>query len=104
MLYCFCCCRYLAPFIAKRRTPKIKEQYAAIGGGSPIKMWTEKQGTAMVKLLDEISPGTGIYLNFFVIIFKNKIVIRKFIAPHKFYIGFRYVKPLTEETIIQMEK
>lgn len=36
--------KYLAPFIAKRRTPKIQDQYSKIGGGSPIKMWTEKQG------------------------------------------------------------
>ena len=27
-----------------------------------------------------------------------------FLAPHKFYIGFRYADPLTEETIDQMEK
>lgn len=73
----------MAPFIAKRRTPKIKDQYAQIGGGSPIKKWTEKQGEGMVKLLDEISPQT---------------------APHKFYIGFRYVNPLTEDAIEQMEK
>ena len=25
-------------------------------------------------------------------------------APHKFYIGFRYVNPLTEDSIEQMEK
>lgn len=25
-------------------------------------------------------------------------------APHKFYIGFRYVNPLTEEAIEEMEK
>lgn len=72
----------LAPFIAKRRTPKIQEQYKKIGGGSPIKMWTHKQGSEMVKILDEISPET---------------------APHKYYIGFRYVEPLTEQTINQME-
>jgi ferrochelatase len=46
-------------------------------------MWTEKQGKAMVSLLDEISPET---------------------APHKYYIGFRYVNPLTEDAIDQMEK
>ncbi|PNI69880.1 FECH isoform 9, partial [Pan troglodytes] len=56
----------LAPFIAKRRTPKIQEQYRRIGGGSPIKIWTSKQGEGMVKLLDELSPNT---------------------APHKYYIG-----------------
>ena len=27
-----------------------------------------------------------------------------FSAPHKFYIGFRYVNPLTEDSIEQMEK
>nr|AAA80530.1 ferrochelatase [Mus musculus] len=71
----------LAPFIAKRRTPKIQER--RIGGGSPIKMWTSKQGEGMVKLLDELSPAT---------------------APHKYYIGFRYVHPLTEEAIEEMER
>jgi ferrochelatase len=52
--------RTLGPLIARRRTPSIQEQYAKIGGGSPIKMWTEKQGAGMVKLLDQISPSTGI--------------------------------------------
>mgnify|MGYP001801612750 CR=1 FL=1 len=52
-------CSKLAKFIAKRRTPKIQEQYRKIGGGSPIKMWTEKQGEGMVKILDKISPQTG---------------------------------------------
>ncbi|KAL0963242.1 hypothetical protein UPYG_G00351590 [Umbra pygmaea] len=51
--------------------------------GSPIKAWTTMQGEGMVKLLDEMCPET---------------------APHKFYIGFRYVHPLTEEAIEQMEK
>ena len=35
------------------------EYYRHIGGGSPIKKWTELQGQGMVKLLDEISPETG---------------------------------------------
>ncbi|XP_019496240.1 PREDICTED: ferrochelatase, mitochondrial isoform X2 [Hipposideros armiger] len=73
----------LAPIIAKRRTPKIQEQYRRIGGGSPIKMWTSRQGEGMVELLDELSPHT---------------------APHKYYIGFRYVHPLTEEAIEEMER
>ncbi|KAK0052786.1 ferrochelatase mitochondrial [Biomphalaria pfeifferi] len=71
----------LAPLIAKRRTPKIQAQYAKIGGGSPIKRWTELQGQGMVEILDKISPSS---------------------APHKFYIGFRYTHPLTEDTIAQM--
>lgn len=73
----------LAPWIAKRRTPKIQNQYAQIGGGSPIKTWTEKQGRALEKLLDTLSPES---------------------APHKTYIAFRYTSPLTEECITEMQK
>jgi protoporphyrin/coproporphyrin ferrochelatase len=51
----------LGPLIARRRTPSIQEQYAKIGGGSPIKMWTEKQGEGLIKLLDQMSPSTGFY-------------------------------------------
>lgn len=73
----------LAPFIATRRTPKIIEQYAKIGGGSPIRKWTEYQGAEMVKLLNQMCPES---------------------APHKFYVGFRYANPLTEDTLKQMEE
>lgn len=72
----------LGPFIANRRTPKIQEQYAEIGGGSPIGKWTKIQGEGMVKLLDELSPET---------------------APHKAYTCFRYAAPLTEETLSEMK-
>lgn len=51
--------KHLAKYIANRRTPSIKEQYAEIGGGSPILAWTRKQGEAMEKILDKISPETG---------------------------------------------
>lgn len=54
--------RTLGPLIARRRTSSIQEQYSRIGGGSPIKMWTTKQGEGMVKILDQISPSTGIHL------------------------------------------
>ncbi|KAK0641620.1 ferrochelatase mitochondrial precursor [Cercophora newfieldiana] len=67
---------YLGPLIASRRTPKIQKQYAAIGGGSPIRKWSEHQCAEMCKILDEISPQT---------------------APHKPYVAFRYANPLTEE-------
>ncbi|TPX32807.1 protoporphyrin ferrochelatase [Synchytrium microbalum] len=73
---------YLAPWIARRRVPKIRDQYAEIGGGSPIKMWTERQGELVTKALDVISPATG---------------------PHKPYIAFRYAPPLTEDTVKQMK-
>ena len=66
--------RFLGPFIARRRTSKIQDQYNKIGGGSPIGIWTRKQADLMVERLDVASPLT---------------------APHKAYIGFRYADPLT---------
>ena len=39
------------------------ESYREIGGGSPIRKWTEIQGEGMVKILDEISPATSIFVN-----------------------------------------
>ncbi|KAL7753820.1 ferrochelatase hem15 [Sorochytrium milnesiophthora] len=73
--------RHSAPIIAKRRTPQIQDQYAQIGGGSPILSWTQKQGALLEQKLDTISPET---------------------APHKSYIGFRYTEPLTEDAVQQM--
>ncbi len=73
----------MGPLIARRRTPKVQERYRLIGGGSPIKDWTEKQGTLLTQLLDKMSPNSG---------------------PHKFYLGFRYANPLTEDAINAMER
>ncbi|KAI1095981.1 ferrochelatase-domain-containing protein [Rostrohypoxylon terebratum] len=67
---------YIGPLISSRRTPKIQKQYAEIGGGSPIRKWSEYQNAEMCKILDRISPQT---------------------APHKPYVAFRYADPLTEE-------
>ncbi|PSR90666.1 ferrochelatase-like protein [Coniella lustricola] len=67
---------YLGPLISKRRTPKIQKQYAEIGGGSPIRKWSEYQAAEMCKILDQTHPET---------------------APHKPYVAFRYANPLTEE-------
>ncbi|CAJ2502080.1 Uu.00g049330.m01.CDS01 [Anthostomella pinea] len=67
---------YIGPYIASRRTPKIQKQYAEIGGGSPIRKWSEYQSSEMCKILNRISPET---------------------APHKPYVAFRYADPLTEE-------
>eukprot|EP01121_Diplochlamys_sp_Union-15-3_P015027 TRINITY_DN4893_c0_g1_i3.p1 TRINITY_DN4893_c0_g1~~TRINITY_DN4893_c0_g1_i3.p1 ORF type:complete len:350 (+),score=50.76 TRINITY_DN4893_c0_g1_i3:75-1124(+) len=69
-------------FIAFRRSPGVAAQYALIGGGSPIRKFTEQQGKLMIDLLDKKSPET---------------------APHKFYIGFRYADPLTQDTLLQMK-
>ncbi|KAJ3340566.1 ferrochelatase hem15 [Gonapodya sp. JEL0774] len=73
----------LAPFIARRRAPKVAEQYAQIGGGSPIGMWTEKQGLEMVKILDQISPET---------------------APHRHYVAFRYAPPFLSTALSAMAR
>ncbi|XP_066598407.1 ferrochelatase, mitochondrial [Prorops nasuta] len=73
----------LGPWIAKRRTPDVQKKYKEIGGGSPILKWTNKQGELLCKKLDTISPET---------------------APHKHYVAFRYVNPLTEDTLKEIEK
>ncbi|KAF2497792.1 ferrochelatase-domain-containing protein [Lophium mytilinum] len=72
---------YIGPYIANRRTPKIQKQYAEIGGGSPIRKWSEHQAAEMCKILDKSSPDT---------------------APHKPYVAFRYAAPLTEEMYQQL--
>lgn len=71
----------LAKFIAKRRTPQIEKNYQDIGGGSPIRYWSEYQCEKVCKLLDNTNPET---------------------APHKPYVAFRYADPLTDETLPKM--
>lgn len=75
--------RFIAPAIARRRTPQIEQQYTDIGGGSPILKYTQLQGEGMAKLLDELHPET---------------------APHKAYTAFRYARPLTEVTARQLKE
>ncbi|KAJ5833554.1 Ferrochelatase [Penicillium riverlandense] len=72
---------YIGPLISRRRTPKIQKQYSDIGGGSPIRKWSEYQCEQMCKLLDKMSPET---------------------APHKPYVAFRYAAPLTETMYQQL--
>ncbi len=72
----------LGPWIAKRRTPEVQKKYTEIGGGSPILKWTKLQGELMCQQLDKVSPET---------------------APHKSYVGFRYVTPFAEEALKQIE-
>jgi ferrochelatase len=74
--------RWLGPFIARRRTPKVRGLYAAIGGGSPILRYTEAQGRGMVARLDRLSPET---------------------APHRFYIAFRYTRPRSDDALRMMQ-
>lgn len=73
--------RWLGPFIANRRTKSVQQNYQDIGGGSPILEWTEAQGRGMCERLDALSPRT---------------------APHRFYVAFRYIDPLSEDALKAM--
>uniref|UniRef100_A0A0A9WFE4 Ferrochelatase n=3 Tax=Lygus hesperus TaxID=30085 RepID=A0A0A9WFE4_LYGHE len=73
----------LGPYIARRRTADVQKKYSEIGGGSPIYKWTNLQGELLCNKLDILSPAT---------------------APHKHYVAFRYVDPLTEETLDKIER
>ncbi|EPS37783.1 hypothetical protein H072_8477 [Dactylellina haptotyla CBS 200.50] len=73
--------KYLGPLISRRRTPKIEQQYSDIGGGSPIRKWTELQAREACNILDRTNPST---------------------APHTPYVAFRYANPLTEDTFKEM--
>lgn len=61
----------------------MKKKYEEIGGGSPILKWTQLQGDLLCKKLDATCPET---------------------APHKPYVAFRYVNPLTEQTLEEIEQ
>jgi len=71
------------PLLAKLRLARVKQQYQSIGGGSPIRMWTEKQGEKLIQKLDDLCPHT---------------------APHHYYIGFRYVYPMIGDALKSMKK
>jgi protoporphyrin/coproporphyrin ferrochelatase len=73
--------RWLGPFIARRRAPKVRGLYEKIGGGSPILRYTEAQGRGMVERLDRLSPDT---------------------APHGYYVAFRYARPKSEDALRAM--
>jgi protoporphyrin/coproporphyrin ferrochelatase len=50
---------WIGPLIARRRTPMIEKAYTEIGGGSPIRKWSEIQAREICKRLDRLSPETG---------------------------------------------
>ncbi|TVQ98741.1 MAG: ferrochelatase [Deltaproteobacteria bacterium] len=75
--------KWLGPFIARRRTGAVQENYRQIGGGSPILEWTRKQGEGMCERLDRIRPES---------------------APHRFYVAFRYAPPFSEDALQAMHE
>ena len=73
--------KWLGPWIAQRRAPRIREQYAAIGGKSPIGDWTRLQAAAVeAKLAARFPDG----------------------PKFKAYIAFRYAPPLTAAALEAM--
>ncbi|KAL1418803.1 hypothetical protein MTO96_005509 [Rhipicephalus appendiculatus] len=74
---------FLGPLIAKRRAPKLMQKYKEMAPGKGLLEWTELQGALLADMLDKTSPETG---------------------PHKYFIGFRYSKPLIEDALLQIER
>ena len=76
--------RFLQPTIAQGistlRAPKSKEAYESIGGGSPLRDITEKQGDALEKALGERGLRSRVY------------------------VAMRYWHPYTEEAIEQLKQ
>jgi protoporphyrin/coproporphyrin ferrochelatase len=70
----------LAKFIARKRSPKVIEEYKLIGGSSPISCWTELQQKNLEKSLN----NSGIQSDVFV--------------------AMRYWHPLTSEAAEKVEK
>jgi ferrochelatase len=70
----------LAAYIAKKRAPKVQNEYKLIGGKSPIGMWTEKQRSMLETKLRLLNPAVDVY------------------------IAMRYWKPLTQETVEIIER
>jgi len=70
----------LARFIARRRAPHARGNYARMGGGSPLLPETRKQATALQVLLSAGLPGDEV----------------------RCFIAMRYWMPLTEETAAQV--
>lgn len=70
----------LAAFIAKKRAPKVIEEYKLIGGKSPIGHWTETQRKMLENELRKADINTDVY------------------------IAMRYWHPLSDETAKLVEK
>jgi len=70
----------LAKFLSSSRAPKSKEAYSSIGGGSPLRKITEQQAAALEDALRERGQDA------------------------KVYVGMRYWKPFTEDSLEQIKK
>ena len=74
--------RWLGPFIARRRTPKVRGLYAQHRRRlADPPLHPRRRASGMVERLDRLSPET---------------------APHGFYVAFRYVTPKSEDALRAM--
>lgn len=69
----------LAKFIAKKRSPKVVEEYKLIGGKSPINKWTEIQRSNLEKLLNQNDDRFDVF------------------------VAMRYWQPFTHEVVKKIE-
>ncbi len=69
----------LARYISKKRAPKVKKQYEAIGGKSPIGKWTEKQRQMLENNLRKDNQNIDVF------------------------VAMRYWHPLTSEATAKIE-
>lgn len=73
--------KLIARMIVRARLPKVRANYAAIGGGSPILRYTTGQGAGAAKRLAALRPD---------------------LAPIKPYVAFRYAPPTADDALRAM--
>ena len=73
--------KFIARMIVRARLPKVRANYAAIGGGSPILRFTTGQGEGVVQRLARRRPDVG---------------------PVKPYVAFRYAPPTADDALRAM--
>jgi len=71
---------FIGRVIARKRTQEVRENYARIGGGSPIVRWTTLQGRGIVERLRERGHDVA------------------------FAMAMRYWNPSTEEALVELER
>ncbi len=70
----------IARYIAKKRSPSVREQYAKIGGKSPLMYWTEKQRSMLENRLREQDTTVDVFT------------------------AMRYWKPFTKEAVDRIKQ
>ena len=74
--------KLIARMIVRARLPRVRANYAAIGGGSPILRYTTGQGEGLVQRLARRRPDAG---------------------PFQAYVAFRYAPPTADDALRAMK-